>query len=181
MDRGRHCVDEALIGVRREVDGDSCSGRDRPDANRTIVDLKTMLALGHTHLDTGPWKGSSGDANAQTAPTAAETRAGTSGVESIFPAVIATSALQDQGIGELAEAIDRHRAMLERTGEIERRRAAIAERRLLAAAEGLMHEAFARHGHGKVAPLLERLRARTLSPHSAATQLLSELNFGGNA
>ena len=168
-------------GILEIADVHVVSKCDRPDANRTIVDLKTMLALGHTHLDTQPWKGAFGDPSPKSAATAAGTHAEKSGAEHIFPAVIATSSLKDQGIAELVEAIERHRAMLERTGEIERRRAAIAERRLLAAAEGLMHEAFARHRHGKVAPLIERLRARTLSPHSAAMRLLSELNFGGNA
>ncbi|HEX6794874.1 MAG TPA: hypothetical protein VF304_13575 [Casimicrobiaceae bacterium] len=98
-----------------------------------------------------------------------------------FPEIIATSSIRGQGMSELLAAIDRHRETLERTGEIEMRRAAIAERRLLAAGEGLLRDAFVRHRHGKLSPLLEQLRVRSLSPHAAAQQLLRELNIGGDA
>ena len=97
------------------------------------------------------------------------------------PAIIATSAVRDEGVAELLVAIDSHRARLERTGEIEARRAAIAERRLLAAGEGMLRDAFARDRRGRLAPLLERLRVRAVSPHAAARQLLRELNLGGDA
>ena len=150
-------------GILEIADVHVVSKCDRPDANRTIVDLKTMLALGYTHMDTEQWKPEAG------------------AVERRFPDIIATSSMKDQGIAELLAAIDRHREALERTGDIQMRRAAIAERRLLAAAEGLMHDAFERHRPGKVAPLLERLRVRALSPHTAALELLRELKFGGDA
>jgi LAO/AO transport system kinase len=95
--------------------------------------------------------------------------------------VIATSSLRDEGIAELAAAIDRHRDALESSGAIVTRRAAIAERRLLAAGEAILRETFARHRHGRLAALLERLRLRTLSPHAAARELLGELHIGGDA
>jgi len=149
-------------GILEIADVHVVSKCDRPDANRTVVDLKTMLALGYTHMDTEKLK------------LAAS-------IERQVPDIIATSSMKDQGTAELLAAIDRHREALERTGDIEMRRAAIAERRLLAAAEGLMHDAFERQRPGKVAPLLERLRVRALSPHTAALQLLRELKFGGDA
>ena len=96
------------------------------------------------------------------------------------PPILATSALREQGVVELRDAIDAHRAALERTGEIERRRASIAERRLLAAGEAILREQFARNRNGKIAGLLERLRARTLSPRAAARGLLRELRIGGD-
>jgi LAO/AO transport system kinase len=172
-------------GILEIADVHVVSKCDRADANRTIVDLKTMLALGMTHLDTGKWKpepgpqttfsvGSGGPpaTKAVSAPASAERR---------FPPIIATSSIRDQGVAELLAAIDAHREALERTGEIEARRAAIAERRLLAAGEGLLRDAFARHRLGKLSPLLEQLRVRSLSPHAAARQLLRELNIGGDA
>jgi LAO/AO transport system kinase len=97
------------------------------------------------------------------------------------PDVIATSSVRDQGVTELLAAIDRHRERLESTGEIDKRRAAIAERRLLVAGEGILRDAFARHRTGRLSALLEQLRARTLSPHAAAQRLLRELNLGGDA
>ena len=150
-------------GILEIADIHVVSKCDKPDANRTIADLKMMQALGLTQMDTGKWK--------------------TKYVSDphFTPAIIATSAIRGQGVPELLAAIDAHRETLERTGEIEARRAAIAERRLLAAGEGLLRDAFARHRLGKLSPLLAQLRARTLSPHAAARQLLRELNIGGYA
>jgi LAO/AO transport system kinase len=97
------------------------------------------------------------------------------------PPVIATSSTRDQGVAELLTAIDAHRAALEASGDIEARRAAIAERRLLTAGESILREQFAHHRDGRLSPLLEQLRARTLSPRTAARALLRDLNIGGEA
>ena len=148
-------------GILEIADVHVVSKCDRADANRTIADLKTMLVLGFTKMDTGK--------------SARET-----GSERI-PPVIATSALRDQGVGDVLAAIDRHRDAIERSGEIEARRASIAERRLLGAAEGILRDRFARHRDGKLARLLEQLRERTLSPHTAARELLREINLGSEA
>jgi len=59
--------------------------------------------------------------------------------------------------------------------------ALIAERRLLAAGESILRDEFARHRDGKLSPLLERLRTRTLSPRAAACALLRELHIGGGS
>lgn len=146
-------------GILEIADIHVVSKCDRADANKTIADLKTMLALGTTRMDTERFPDDA------------------SGFR--HPPVIATSAVRDQGIPGLLAAIDRHRRDLEQSGEIIARRAAIAERRLLAAGEGLLHDAFARHRTGKLSPLLEQLNARTLSPHEAARRLLRELRIGG--
>lgn len=145
-------------GILEIADIHVVSKCDKPDANRTIADLKMMLALGLTLLDSEKW-----------APNAAS--------KPVLPAVIATSALCDQGVPGLLAAIDDHRETLERTGEIEARRALIAERRLLAAGEGILRDRFAHHRDGKLSALLEQLRVRTLSPHAAARRLLRELNL----
>jgi LAO/AO transport system kinase len=171
-------------GILEIADIHVISKCDRPDANRTIADLKTMLALGYTHMDTKMGPGSIFG----TPPVIDEASVNAPKIEPgpIFrqlavPAIIATSAVRDEGVAELLVAIDRHRDTLERTGEIDARRAAIAERRLLAAGEGLLRDAFARHREGRLSPLLEQLRVRTLSPHAAARQLLRELTIGGDA
>ena len=85
------------------------------------------------------------------------------------------------GIETLLGEIDRHRRVLEETGEIDARRTAIAERRLLAAGEAILRDEFARHRTGRMSALLEQLRARSVSPHAAARQLLRELQLGGDA
>ena len=174
-------------GILEIADIHVVSKCDRADANKTIADLKMMLALGTTRMDTekkGPGSQKKGPGSNFVAVT--DTSSITDGATKIepglfLPPVIATSAVRDQGIPELLAAIDRHRRDLAQSGEIVARRAAIAERRLLAAGEGLLRDAFARHRTGKVSPLLEQLNARTLSPHEAARRLLRELHIGGES
>jgi len=172
-------------GILEIADIHVVSKCDRPDANRTIADLKMMLALGLTQMDTEKWNSTASPTAKSLSGRAGDVRGAESGNYShdadFSPAIIATSSIRGQGVSELLAAIDRHHETLERTGEIEVRRAAIAERRLLAAGEGLLRDAFARHRLGKLSRLLEQLRARTLSPHAAARQLLRELNIGGDA
>jgi len=166
-------------GILEIADVHAVSKCDRADANKTIADLKTMLALGLTHLDREQWSRRTGPDPVVHGKAGADPAYR---VDPDFrPDVIATSSVRDQGVTELLSAIDRHRERLERTGEIEKRRASIAERRLLAAGEGILHDAFARHRTGRLSSLLEQLRARTLSPHAAAQRLLRELNLGGDA
>jgi len=151
-------------GILEIADIHAVSKCDKPDANKTLADLKNMLALGLTNLDREHLR-----SDAKTGPDAASWR----------PPVIATSSVRDEGVQRLLDAIDAHRAALETSGDIEVRRAAIAERRLLAAGESILREQFARHRDGKLASLLERLRERSVSPNAAARQLLHELNIGG--
>jgi len=133
-------------GILEIADIHVVSKCDRPDADKTIADLKNMLMLGLTGAR-GAWR----------------------------PPVLPTSAVRDEGVAELAAAIDRHRAALVASGEIDARRAAIDERRLLKAGEEILRDRFVRHRHGRLAELLAELSRRALSPHSAATRLIAEL------
>ena len=142
-------------GILEIADIHVVSKCDRADANKTIADLKNMLALG---VSMG-----SGFPAAWRAP------------------VIATSMVRDQGVALLVAAIDEHRETLAKSGEIETRRALIAERRLLKAGEEILRDQFARHRDGKVSALLGQLESRELSPHTAAIRLLRELNLGGQS
>ena len=148
-------------GILEIADIHVVSKCDRTDANRTIADLKNMLAMGLGRP--GPDGAGAGSAPAWRAP------------------VIATSAARSEGIAELVAAIDGHRDALAASGEIATRRALIAERRLFKAGEEILRDQFARHRNGKVSALLEQLDARTLSPHTAAIRLLRELNLGGES
>ncbi|MCC6869367.1 MAG: methylmalonyl Co-A mutase-associated GTPase MeaB [Burkholderiales bacterium] len=133
-------------GVLEIADIHVVSKSDKPDANKTIADLKNMLMLG---LAAGkPWW---------------------------RPVVIPTSAPQDQGVVELLAEIDRHRAALDASGEINARRAMIDERRLIKASEEILRDRFEQHRHGRLAALLENVSRREMSPHSAATRLIAEL------
>jgi LAO/AO transport system kinase len=143
-------------GILEIADVHVVSKCDRPDANRTISDLKSMLALGLSLAPQG-------------------------GRERWTPTVVSTSSVKGEGVDELLAAIDRHRAHLSRSGEIDARRTAINERRLLRAGEEILRDAFARHRDVKVSALLDELAARTLSPHGAASRLLAEMNIGGDS
>jgi LAO/AO transport system kinase len=143
-------------GILEIADVHVVSKCDRPDANRTISDLKSMLALGLSL------------AAPSTSPR--------------WPVpVVATASVRNEGVAELLAAIDRHWKHLAASGEISARRAAINERRLLKAGEDILRTAFARHRDGKVSALLDLLDSRALSPHGAARLLLSELSMGGEA
>ena len=171
-------------GILEIADIHAVSKSDRPDANKTIADLKMMLMLGLTQLDRSVSEKSGSETYFPRA-AGGDVAAGSGkcvsdpNFDAWRPPVIATSSLRGQGVDELLAAIDRHRDALERSGEITARRALIAERRLLAAGEAILRDEFVRHRDGKLSPLLDKLRTRTLSPHAAARALLRELHIGG--
>jgi LAO/AO transport system kinase len=168
-------------GILEIADIHVVSKCDRPDANRTVADLKTMLTLGLTRMDTEGKAGSDSTFQNGTPGATAPQKVLSAPDLSWRPPVITTSALRNEGVAQLLAAIDKHREALESSGAIDARRASIAERRLLAAGEAILREQFARHRDGRLAGLLEQLRMRTLSPHAAARLLLRELNIGGDA
>jgi LAO/AO transport system kinase len=129
-------------GILEIADVHAVSKGDRPEADKTISDLKGMLGLSLP----GP-------------------------SQRALP-VIKTSAAKDQGIAELADAIDAHRAHLLASGEYEQRRQGIRERRMLKAAEQILHDEFERHRQGRMAPLIAELAAGRISPQAAARKLL---------
>jgi LAO/AO transport system kinase len=147
-------------GILEIADVHVVSKCDRPDANRTIADLKGMLALGLALQHAG---------------------VGTPAADTWRAPVVATSSLRGEGVADVLAAIDRHRAALAQTGEIEVRRAAIAERRLLKASEEILRERFERRRDGHVRALIDQMQRRTISPHSAAVRLLDELSIGDHA
>jgi LAO/AO transport system kinase len=121
---------------------------DRPDADKTVVDLKSMLALGVPLQRSGSWR----------------------------PPVLKICGLSGDGVAVLRETIDTHRAALEESGAIVTRRAEINERRLLLASEDAVRKSFLRQRDGHVAGILRELNERRIGPHTAAKQLLERLH-----
>lgn len=136
-------------GVLEIADIHVVSKCDRPDANKTVSDLKGMLALGLSISRATGWQ---------------------------VP-VLPTSSAQDEGIGALLEAINRHRAALEASGELEMRRRRIAERRMLKAAEEILRDRFEQHREGKISALTDRMMDRETTPYAAAKELLDEIHM----
>jgi len=91
--------------------------------------------------------------------------------------VIKTSSAREEGIAELLAAIDAHREYLVTSGQYEQRRQAIRERRMLKAAEKLVHEEFERHRQGRMADLVAELAAGTASPQAAAKRLVARIGM----
>jgi LAO/AO transport system kinase len=139
-------------GILEIADVHVVSKCDRPDSQKTIADLKGMLALGRALPRADHW---------------------------LVP-VVPTSAQRGEGPAELLAAIDAHRAALLASGEIALRRTQINERRLLKASEEILRDAFLRHRSGHVSQLLAQLDERTLSPHAGAKRLLEAIRNGEN-
>ena len=135
-------------GILEIADVHAVSKGDKPEADKTVSELKSMLGLA----------------------------VAAGGIKRAVP-VIKTSAGRGEGIAELLAAVDAHRQHLVRSGEYERRRESIRERRMLRAAEQLMHEVFRRDRQGRMAELVAELGAGTISPQSAARRLLVQIGM----
>ena len=135
-------------GVLEIADIHAVSKGDRPEADKTVSELKSMLGM--------------------SLPV--------TGLKRAIP-VLKTCSPREEGIAELMDAIDAHRRHLIEHGEYETRRQAIRERRMLKAAEQIIHDEFERHRQGRMAELLAELAAGELSPRVAARRLLAHIGM----
>jgi LAO/AO transport system kinase len=117
---------------------------DRSDANRTIMDITSMLTMG---------------VKAGAAP------------EWATP-VVGVSAIQDQGLDELMTAIAAHRTVAFETDTGRRRQLDIARFRLHKTAENLLLEAFAPTSRALETELAPQLQRRETDPYTLARTLL---------
>ena len=137
-------------GVLEIADIHAVSKGDKPEADKTVSELKGMLGLG----------------------VAVKGKV----VGRLVP-VIKTSSPKDLGIVELVGAIDAHREYLVQSGDYEQRRQAIRERRMLKAAEVILHDEFERHREDRMAPLVADLGTGHVSPQTAARRLLAQIGM----
>ena len=137
-------------GILEIADIHAVSKGDKPEAERTVSDLKNMLGLGV---------------------------ALTGKVVGRLVPVIKTCSPRNEGIAELVRAIDAHREYLVASGEFEQRRQAIRERRMLKAAEVILHDEFEHHREGRMAALLTELADGHISPQTAARRLLAHIGM----
>jgi LAO/AO transport system kinase len=130
-------------GILEIADIHVVSKCDRSDANRTLTDLKQMLALGMR-----------GEKPEWTVP------------------VVATSSVSGQGLDELVAAIERHRRIALETKAGQQRRLAIAEFRLRKTAQNLLLERFGKTIAADSAALAAKLARRETDPYSLASELI---------
>jgi LAO/AO transport system kinase len=135
-------------GILEIADVHAVSKGDKPEADKTVTELKAMLGLA--------------------LPAA--------GLKRAVP-VIKTCSPRGEGIVELLAAIDAHREYLAISGQYEERRQAIRERRMLKAAEQLLHGEFERHRQGRMAELVAELAAGSVSPQAAARRLVAHIGM----
>lgn len=138
-------VQAIKAGILEIADIHVVSKCDRPDANRTITDLKTMLALGVTLAEKPLWQ---------------------------VP-VVATSSQSGEGIDDLVAAIDRHGQVHRSTALGPARLRSIAEYRTFKTAEDLLRSRFFASSSERVAAMVDRISRRELDPFAASDELLS--------
>jgi LAO/AO transport system kinase len=146
-------VQAIKAGILEIADIHVVSKCDRADANRTITDLKTMLAMGITvsmkNMSDKPlWQ---------------------------VP-VVGTSSETGEGIRSLLETIDRHRDVHRSTALGPERLRRIAEyRRTFKTAEDLLRGRFLTSTSERVAAMVERISRRELDPFAASDELMSNV------
>ena len=136
-------------GILEIADIHAVSKGDKPEADKTVSDLKGMLGLA------GVIEGQ---------------------IVRRVP-VIKTCSPRNEGIAELVVEIDAHRERLVGSDEFEQRCQAIRERRMLKAAEQVLHGEFEKHRAGRMAPLLAELATGHVSPQTAARRLLAQIGM----
>jgi len=138
-------VQALKAGILEIADVHVVSKCDRPDANRTITDLRSMLSLAASLAEKPSWQ---------------------------VP-VVPTSSENGQGIGELVSTIDDHRSVQQLHPLGEERLRHIAEYRALKTAEDLLRSRFAASRGTRLAHLVEKISRRELDPLAAAETLLN--------
>jgi LAO/AO transport system kinase len=94
------------------------------------------------------------------------------------PPIVPTSGETGQGVEALLTTIDEHRAYLQQSGELVKRRRQTAEMRMLKTAEDILRRRFVGRRDGVAAELLEQVIARDIDPYAAAQRLLAALHEG---
>jgi LAO/AO transport system kinase len=166
-------VQAIKAGVLEIADVFCVNKADREGADRTVRDLQGMLELrravqrppadhDHHHRPVGG-----------AGPSAPEQPEGWE------PPIVRTVGVTGEGLGDLAEALDRHRAHLEATGEKARREAARARATFVAILrERLLAGALARleAEMGRLDAVAARIAAREADPYRLAEELAARLH-----
>jgi LAO/AO transport system kinase len=141
-------IQAAKAGILEVADVYVVNKADRDGADATVRDLKGMLGLGGRHSEAGAWR----------------------------PPIVKTVASRSEGIVEVVDAVERHRAFMDAHGELTRRREARAAAEVEAIA---MEELRGRIGDLRGGTALEvlagRVAAGKLDPYTAADELVTGL------
>ncbi|MFF5723874.1 methylmalonyl Co-A mutase-associated GTPase MeaB [[Kitasatospora] papulosa] len=144
-------IQAAKAGILEIGDVYVVNKADRDGADATARELNHMLGLGESR-GPGDWR----------------------------PPIVKTVAARGEGLDEVVEALEKHRAWMEEHGVLAGRRTARAAREVETIAVTALRERIADlHGDRRLDALAERIVAGCLDPYAAADELVAGLT-GGN-
>ena len=165
-------VQAIKAGVLEIADVFAVNKADRDGADRTVRDLQAMLDLRRAV------SGRPADHDPEHRMVHPEAEAPPPGPGDWEPPIVRTVAVRDEGVAELVEAIERHRAHLEASGLRRAREAARARAAFVAVLrERLLAGALARleAETGRLDAVAERIAAREADPYALADELSARL------
>lgn len=143
-------IQAAKAGILEIGDVYVVNKADRDGADATARELNHMLGLGESR-GAGDWR----------------------------PPIVKTVAARGEGIDEVVEALEKHRAWMEERGVLAERRAARAAREVETIAVTALRERIADlHGDTRLSALAERIVLGELDPYAAADELVASLTSG---
>lgn len=141
-------IQAAKAGILEIADVFVVNKADRDGADSVVRDLRNMLGLGGRHSDAGAWR----------------------------PAIVKTIAEKEQGVDDVIEAIESHRAWMSDKGVLHERRLARASNEIVALSMATLRERMGDvEGHASVRALSEQVVAGDSDPYVAADALVAEL------
>ncbi|WP_327268274.1 methylmalonyl Co-A mutase-associated GTPase MeaB [Streptomyces sp. NBC_01218] len=145
-------IQAAKAGILEIGDVYVVNKADRDGADATVRELNHMLGLGESR-GPGDWR----------------------------PPVVKTVAARGEGVDELVEALEKHRAWMEERGVLAARRTARAAREVETIAVTALRERIADlHGDHRLDALATRIVAGRLDPYGAADELVAQLTSAGS-
>ena len=141
-------IQAAKAGILEVADAFVVNKADRDGADQVVRDLKGMLGLGGRHSAQGAWR----------------------------PPIVKTVAAKGEGLDEVVDAIEAHRAWMDERGELARRQhvRAAAEIEALAVVS-LRAEMKDPHTGASLGALADEVVAGQCDPYAAADRLVEEL------
>ena len=137
-------IQAAKAGILEVADVFVVNKGDKPGAQETVRDLRTMIAM--ARRGEGDWK----------------------------PPIVTTTATAGDGIADLTGKLDAHMSWLDTTGERERRRRARAREEIAAIAVAALRQRMGGlPGNSRLDLLAGRVAAGELDPYSAADELVA--------
>ncbi|MEU3072128.1 methylmalonyl Co-A mutase-associated GTPase MeaB [Streptomyces laurentii] len=140
-------IQAAKAGILEIGDVYVVNKADRDGADATARELNHMLGLGEARAP-GDWR----------------------------PPIVKTVAARGEGVDEVVEALEKHRAWMEERGVLAERRRARAAREVETIAVTALRERIGDlHGDRRLDALAERITAGALDPYAAADELIASL------